>query len=269
MITHKIGNTHLFKFFINNFLLVVFLISTLTNQVNSQQLSIAHEDYMRAIGWEDDFIVMKNILKNELINRIKDKPDAYYSDNANFFSMVLVLSGVQPTDYYVLQNNGVDVIHAITADVRTFDEQSLLADVAVLGKVIDIISESRAEDGFDITLDVEILQLLKGEVIGDTIQIRQRNASRLPGSETRPELNESYLFLLSSGMYGYHKANHQFRDVDQKKEIIVSAPHFGNEEVFLIYRLYPYRNEQILRAPQNIISAINDLRMVDTLLKQQ
>lgn len=221
---------------------------------------------MRAIGWEDDFIVMKNILQNELASRVEDRPEEYYNDSANFFSMVLLLSNVKPTHYYKLQQNGVDVINAITADVRPFDEQSLLSDVAIIGTVTEVFPEEYEDDGFDITLRIEVSELLKGEVPADTILIRQRNSSRLPGSDNRPELNESYLFLLSSGMYGYHKANHQMRE---SNEIVVSPPEFGNEEVFVIYRLYPYRNGQLLRAPQTKDVALNALRFVDVLLRSR
>lgn len=231
----------------------------------SQRVGIAHEDYVKAIGWEDDFIVMKNILKNELANRVKEKSEQYYNDNANFFSMVLLLSGVQPTHFYTLQQNGVDVIHAITANVRPFDEQSLLSDVVVTGAVIDITPETKTDDGFDVTLHIKILELLKGEVPVDTIEIRQRNSSRLPGSDNRPELNESYLFLLSSGMYGYHKANHQFRHSEQ---VVVSAPVFGEETEFVIYRMYPYRNGVLYRSPQPKNAAMNSLKKVDGLLKR-
>ncbi|MDZ7718452.1 MAG: hypothetical protein U5K72_06490 [Balneolaceae bacterium] len=86
----------------------------------------------------------------------------------------------------------------------------------------------------------------------------------MSGSDNRPELNQTYLFLLSSGMYGYHKANHQMREQD---EIVVSPPEFGKESVFVIYRLYPYRNGQLLRAPQNRDLAFNALRFVDVLIR--
>ncbi len=232
----------------------------------SQRVGIAHQDYMKAIGWDDDFIVMKNILQNELANRIKDKPPAYYNDNASFFSMVLLLSGVKPIHYYKLNQNGVDVINAITANVRPFDEQSLLSDVAIIGTVSEVQPEEYEDDGFDVSVKIQVKELLKGEIPSDTIIIRQRNSSRLPGSDNRPDLNQSYLFLLSSGMYGYHKANHQMRERD---EIIVSPPEFGKEEVFVIYRIYPYRNGQLLRAPQTRDAAFRSLEFVNALIESQ
>lgn len=239
------------------------LMTSVPEKAISQRVGIAHQDYMKAIGWEDDFIVMKNILQNELANRVEDKPAEYYSDNANFFSMVLLLSGVKPIHYYKLQQNGIDVINAITANVRPFDEQSLLSDVAINGTVTEVFTEEFDDDGFDITVTIEVSEVLKGEIPSDTIIIRQRNSSRLPGSDNRPELNQSYLFLLSSGMYGYHKANYQMRASD---EIVVSPPEFGKEDVFVIYRLYPYSNGQLLRAPQTRDAAFNSLRFVDVLL---
>lgn len=241
------------------------LISFFPESGSSQRLGIAHQDYMKAIGWEDDFIVMRNILQNELIHQVEGEPEAYYRDNANFFSMVLLLSAVKPADYYKLQQNGVDVINAITASVRPFDEQSLLSDVALVGTVTKVIAEEFEEDGFGVTVSVEVSEVLKGEIPADTIIIRQRNSSRVAGSDNRPDLNQTYLFLLSSGMYGYHKANYQMRE---KEEIEVSPPDFGNENVFVIYRLYPYRSGQLLRSPQNRSTAFQSLKFVDYLLKQ-
>lgn len=246
--------------------LVLVLLLGISGNAISQRIGIAHEDYIRAIGWENDFIVLKNILQNELANKVEDKPAEYYNDNANFFSMVLLLSGVKPTHYYKLNQNGVDVINAITADLRPFDEQSLLSDVAVIGTVKEVLPEIYEDDGFDITVTIEVAEVLKGEIPADTIIIRQRNSSRLPGSDNRPDLNESYLFLLSSGMYGYHKANYQMRE---REEIVVSPPELGKEDVFVIYRLYPYRNGQLLRAPQTRDAAFKSLRFVDVMLRSQ
>lgn len=241
------------------------LVFTLSESGNSQRLGIGHQDYMKAIGWEDDFLVMRNILQNELMSQVEGEPDKYYRDNANFFSMVLLLSGVKPTHYYKLQQSGVDVINAITANVRPFDEQSLLSDVAIVGTVTEVVQEEYDDDGFDVSVKIEVSELLKGEIPADTITIRQRNSSRLPGSDNRPDLNQTYLFLLSSGMYGYHKGNHQMRERD---EIVVSPPEFGEEDTFVIYRLYPYRNGQLLRSPQNRDAAFRSLRFVDSLLGQ-
>lgn len=233
---------------------------------NSQQLSIAHGDYLKAIGLGDEYVVMKNILMSHLKNRVEDKPAAFYEDNADFFSMVLLLSGVTPSDYYKLEQNGIDVIHAITEDVRPFDEQSLLSDLVVIGTVIDEIPEQSSEDGFGTTINVQITEILKGSVPVDTIQIRQRNSVQISNNKVQPELNKSYLFLLSSGMYGYHKANHQFRN---KNEVILSPPKLGQEQVFLIYRIYPHINGQLYYSPQTKSEAINSLRMVNLLLNQQ
>jgi hypothetical protein len=236
------------------------------NRAASQRLSISYEDYTKAIGMEDDYIVMKNILRGGLMNRVEDRPKEYYEDNAEFFSMVLLLSGVTPSGYYKLEQNGVDVIHAITADVRPFEEQSLLSDLAVIGTVVDEAPEQSEEDGFSRTLFVQISEVLKGSAPVDTIQIRRRDVTGISGNDIQPELSRSYLFLLSSGMYGYHKADHQFRN---KNEVIVSAPQLGQEQVFLIYRIYPHINGQLYYSPQTKRDAASSLRMVDILLNQQ
>lgn len=250
---------------LGTFATVVLLLMSQPYVVHSQGIGISHDDYMKAIGWEDDHIVMKNILRGGLMDRIKDKPEAYYRDNAAFFSMVLLLSGVRPEHYYRLEQNGVDVINGITANVRPFDEQSLLSDLAIIGEVVEVIPETLEEDGFDVSVRIQIKEELKGSATGNTIVIRQRRSDRLPASDTRPEVGESYLLLLSSGMYGYHKANYQFRE---KSEIVVSPPQFGEEEVFVIYRIYPFVNGQLQRSHQNKTAVFRSLRMVHSILRQ-
>lgn len=259
------SSTNKRAYYIFIFIVVLFCMCS-PIQSSSQQLGISYKDYLNAIGMGKDHIVLENILENELRNRLKNKEEAYYKDNAAFFSMVLLLSGIRPGYYYRLQQSGVDVIHAITADVRPFDEQCLLVDVVITGKVIRIVPESSDVDGYDITIYIEVSELLKGGVPGDTLKIRQRNVRQVTAKNVRPELNESYLLLLSSGMYGYHKANHQFRTKDK---IVVSPPDLGHEDTFVIYRIYPIQNGQIIQSPQNKSEAFSAIRKVNRLINSQ
>lgn len=217
--------------------------------LTAQSNRISHQEYLEAIGMGDDYIVMSNILVRGLQLREPGNTREYYINNASFFSMILLLSNVSPRDYYLLEEQNVDIIHAITADTRPFSEQSLLADLVLLGTVTDIETNTPLNDGFDVSVNVIVDDLLKGSVPGDTITIRQRNLNRLSDSLTRPEEGRSYLFLLSSGVYGYQKANYQFA---QTGEAVAGIPDFGNEQIFVIYRMYNKRGDAILEPGMNI-----------------
>jgi len=237
------------------FLISLYLVIVLWPvQATSQSTRITHQEYLDAIGLGDDYIVMSNILVRGLQLEAPGNTPEYYINNASFFSMILLLNKVKPRDYYLLEENGIDVLHAITADTRPFSEQSLLADLVITGMVTDIETNSPANDGFDVSVKVLIDDVLKGGVPGDTITIRQRNLDRLSDSQTRPEKGRSYLFLLSSGVYGYQKANYQFAN---KGEAEAGVPDFGNENTFLIYRMYNKRGETIL-GPEVNVSAIRE-----------
>jgi len=229
----------------------------------AQQGQISHEDYARAIGMEENYLVMGNILLQGLRREVPGNTDQYYHDNASFFSLILLLSDVEPADYYTLDQNGIDLIHAITASDRPFTEQSLLADVVVEGTVTNVLSGDDRGDGFDISVEVAVDEIYKGNLPSDRLTIRQREASRLPGSDTRPLEGESYLFFLSSGVYGYQKANHQFRTEGQAD---VTPPDFGSEQIFVIYRLYLLGDGTILTSGQTTETVKQQLQAVHQLI---
>ena len=233
--------------------------------VNAQNLQISHDDYLDAIGFEDEGIVMRSILNAGLRDRFPDQDAGFYQQRSSFFSMVLLVSGVMPFHIYALQENGIDIIHAITADVRPFSEQSLLADIAVIAEVINIETGKPDNDGFDVTVTIKTEQLLKGEAPSDTLYIRQRNLSRLSDSTTRPETGNSYLFLLSSGVYLYQSANYLFRETGEAE---VRRPYIGRENTFVIYRIYPFRNGLLQFSNHDFEAAKRDLSMTDRILRR-
>lgn len=230
------------------------LVSSYSESLEAQNNRISHQDYMEAIGLGDDYLVMSNILVRGLQLKEPGNSAEYYINNASFFSMILLLSKVKPRDYYLLEEQGIDILHAITADTRPFSEQSLLADLVITGTVTNIETNTPANDGFDVSVSVVVEDVLKGAVPGDTITIRQRNLDRLSDSLTRPGSGRSYLFLLSSGVYGYQKANYQF---SQSGEAEAGIPDFGNETTFVIYRMYNKKGNRIVR-PDLEISKIRE-----------
>lgn len=235
-------------------LLIIFSVLLNTGPILAQGNRISHQDYMNAIGMGDDYLVLSNILVRGLQYEVPGNTAEYYINNASFFSMILLLNNVKPRDFYLLEEQGVDVLHAITADTRPFSEQSLLADLVITGTVTDVETRLPKNDGFDVSVSILVEDILKGAVPGDTITIRQRNLDRLSDSQTRPEKGRSYLFLLSSGVYGYQKANYQYANVGEAE---AGAPDFGSEETFLIYRMYNKRGDMI-SAPGMAVSEIKE-----------
>lgn len=225
-----------------SFFSILFMVFMWPAWITAQTNRISHQDYLEAIGLGDDYIVMSNILVRGLQLEVPGNTPEYYINNASFFSMILLLNNVKPRDYYLLEEQGIDVLHAITADTRPFSEQSLLSDLVITGTVTDIETGSQANDGFDVNVKVWVEDVLKGSVPGDTITIRQRNLDRISDSLTRPETGRSYLFLLSSGVYGYQRANYQFANSGEAE---AGMPDFGNEEIFLIYRMYNKKGDTI------------------------
>lgn len=246
-------------------LITLFLLAAFfSDSLEAQNNRISHQDYLEAIGLGDDYLVMSNILVRGLQLQEPGNTVEYYVNNASFFSMILLLSNVTPRDYYLLQEEGVDVLHAITADTRPFSEQSLLADLVLTGMVTEIETNTPANDGFDVSVKLLVDDVLKGGVPGDTITIRQRNLDRLSDSQTRPETGRSYLFLLSSGVYGYQKANYQFANTGEAE---AGIPDFGNETTFVIYRMYN-KNGNRIPGPELEISEIRrEMRPVTAIIK--
>lgn len=245
--------------------LIVLLVITLWPLLAaSQSNAISHRDYLEAIGLGDDYIVMSNILVRGLQLEVPGNTAEYYINNASFFSMILLLNNVKPRDYYLLEEQGVDVLHAITADTRPFSEQSLLSDLVITGRVTKVETSIPANDGFDVSVHVLVEEVLKGSVPGDTITIRQRNLDRISDSQTRPEIERSYLFLLSSGVYGYQKANYQFANTGEAE---AGIPDFGNEDTFLIYRMYNKRGNLITGPDTNVSQVKEEMRPVTKVIE--
>lgn len=233
--------------------------------VNAQDIQISHSDYLDAIGYGDEGIVMRSVLNNALQNRFPGEMDSFYSDRSSFFSMIFILNGVMPYHLFRLEDNGIDIINSITADIRPFTEQSLLSDVALLAEVINITTGNPENDGFDVTVTIKAEQFLKGSAPSDTLYIRQRNLSRLSDSRTRPETGNRYLFLLSSGVYHYQSANYRLRESGEAE---VRRPRLGKENTFVIYRMYPFRNGRLFYSNRNFETAKQELRLTDRLLNK-
>ncbi|MCC5941431.1 MAG: hypothetical protein JJU37_07805 [Balneolaceae bacterium] len=230
---------------------------------DGRQAQIPHDQYMEAINLKDDHFVMQNILLYGLQVNEPGRSVEYYQQNASFFSMILLLSGVTPRHYYLLDEAGIDIIHAITSDDRPFSEQSLLADLVVLGTVTDLKPDDTLNDGFAYNATIEIEQMLKGAAPTDTVYIRQRSSAVRPGSGSQLNVGSNYLFLLSSGVYGYQSAGYR---LNRRGEVDAVAPSLGEEETFVIYRLYPFRNGRLIPSTYTFDEVKSQLQVTDRII---
>ncbi len=213
---------------------------------------------------QDDHFVLQNILLYGLKLANPGRPVEYYQQNASFFAMILLLSGVTPRHYYLLDEAGVDVIHAITSNDRPFSEQSLLADLVVQGAVTNLEPDDSLNDGFGYTATIIIKETLKGAAPGDTIYIRQRSSALRPGSGSQLTVGNNYLLLLSSGVYGYQSASYRLRTQGEAEAV---APNLGVENTFVIYRLYPFINGEVVPATYSFEEITKQLRLTDQIIQ--
>lgn len=212
---------------------------------------------------QDDHFVLQNILLYGLQLADPGRSVEYYQQNASFFSMILLLSGVSPRHYYLLDEAGIDIIHAITSNDRPFSEQSLLADLVINGIVTDLEPDDAQNDGFNYTATVIINQTLKGTAPGDTIYIRQRSSALRAGSGSQLTVGNNYLFLLSSGVYGYQSASFRLRTAGEAE---AAAPNLGDEDTFVIYRLYPVINGEVVPATYSFGEITRQLSLTDQII---
>jgi hypothetical protein len=140
-----------------------------TAPVCGQQRMISYEEYLHAAGIHEEAEELKQFLRRGLQEEYPGMQASYYETNALFFSFILSLSGVNPQIASSLQNKGVNLIHAITAETRPLEEQSLLVDLVILGEVVRVVNDKEPEDGFGVSVEVRVKEFLKGGAPGDTI----------------------------------------------------------------------------------------------------
>jgi|GEM_PF-2357513 len=235
-----------------------------------RQAMISHQEYLNAAGVEAESEELKRFLLSGLKEELPGMTEHWYQENAGFFTFILLINGVTPEIAFNLQNEGIDVIHAVSSEARPLGEQSLLADLVIAGEVMRITENKDIDDGFDVSVEVRITELLKGEAPGDTIVIRQSERRRLAETnpDNRPEEGRTYLFLLSGGMYGYQLVNHDLRT---KGEALVSLYQVNQERKFVIYRIYPFSGDRLLWLDYNrqqTEQAFEQIRFIDQLLKR-
>ena len=252
----------------NPSLLLRGLLLTTTIVASLSALSTAHaqqldrSDYLEAVGLAAEADTVRQYLLEGLEMRAPSWDPSRRENTADHMAFVLAVTGITYTSILELQANGVDVVHAVAADTRPFAEQSLLADLVVVGEVIDAAVTNEPGDGYHASAYVRVLRHLKGAAPADTIVIRQRLPIR--ARDIQPEVGHTYLLLLSRGMYRYGAANDEYRRMGR-------IPTAGASDYSSIYRIYRLRDGRIewnaLNADETA-SAFEEIRRVDDLLSR-
>ncbi len=206
------------------------IVWTVAPPSSAQDLRLPRDEYFRLIGMYGEYSKLEQFLFDKLSERIPETTKDRRRETSAFFAYVMTANGITARTLAALEAEGIDVVHAITSDARPFSEQALLADLVVVG---DAIGEAAPEtdDGYGSSVLVKVHWTLKGEAPGDTVIIRQRQRLEGRGNPFRPETGETYLLLLSNGLYRYGAANHAARN----KGWLPSAE---PAPYYIIYRIY-------------------------------
>ena len=248
-------------------LIAAMLACTLPRPATSQERGEVQADYLRAVGLDQNALALEQALLDRLRIRKPFLLAEHQQGMARYFAFVLTVSGFNADMAEHLDTEGIDLIHAITADTRPFDEQALMAELVVVGDVIAFVETPEPNDGFRSSIVVDVETVLKGDAPADTLVIRQRSgppADEAPENTSRdlhPEVGERYLFLLSNGMYRFFVAT--------RGEAIDPLPEPVQAQHFVIYRSYQMDDGRLLwngLSRRDTRRAFKQIRKLDQLL---
>lgn len=171
---------------------------------HAQRDPAARAEYLRTQNLTEPVTAVKRYLLEELRERQMGTSAGQRVRTADFFSFVLILSGVTLDVIERLEDRDLDVIHAITAQTRPLVEQALLADLVAVGRIVGVDTTTALADGHTYGLTVAVEDLLKGTVPADTILIRQKQRVSPRSPDPTPEAGERFLFFASNGLYRYY-----------------------------------------------------------------
>lgn len=222
-----------------------------------QDRSAARAAYLRSIDLEDQAANLEEWLLAGLAPVRPGWPSERLRAVSSYFAFVLALSGVTADDLSRLRSEEIDPIHAITADTRPFIEQAMFADLVVVGTVAGVERQKESNDGFDSSALIDVAWVLKGLAPSDTIAVRQH--ANLRERDIRPEIGETYLLLLSNGMYRFNAAN-------ERGDIAARPDDDGRFLVYRIYRLVDGRLEWEGLSAAETELAFQEIRRLDHVL---
>ena len=213
-------------------------------------------DFLGGLGLQDDALVLRDALYDAFRQTEPDAAPSAHYERAGRFAFFLVANGVTAADVIRLVDGGVDVLHAVTSDERPLSEQSLLADLVVVGEVLGPAPESG--DGYGGGVRVRVLDAVKGDLPADTVVVRQRRDRDAPVIG-----GQRYLFLLSNGVYRY--GLHRMGTGG-------AVPEPERARRFAIYRQYLLDGDAVVWAgysAEDTARALDTVREVDAILKDE
>ena len=220
------------------------------------------QSYLDHIGSHETAVEIEKTLTSILNRYAGFLPGTRKEQIADFFSFVLTVNGYTSEVLETLSDEGLNIGHALTADNRPLVEQSLMADVAIKGTVqgekwINDPSGDQIRE-----VNIQVLDIFKGELNSETITIRQRNGREYgenPAEAALLESGKTYLLLLNNGLFRYAV----FRNTGNFAES--QAAKYAN--YFSIYRHYEMSNKRILWSGYNkrkSKKALEDIRWLDS-----
>lgn len=225
----------------------------------AQDGNLPREAYLQRTGLYEQTTALERWLSDELAAREPGMTAERRTRTAAFFSFVMAVGGVTAENAPRLEAQGLDLVHAVTADARPFDEQALMADLVVFGEVVEAPEETVPEDGFSASVHLAVRQVLKGQAPGDTVVIRRRDG--VPQRGEPLDVGRAYLLLLSGGMYDYYAASHRAR------EGLVEDPAYV--PAYLVYRQYPVEDGRLVwTGRRDTTAAFAQIRALDRMLTE-
>lgn len=203
----------------------------------AQRSPEARAEYLSSQGLADEAEAVESYLLKGLRERGMGTA-RQRKRTADFFAFVLAVSGVTLDTIERLEDKGIDPIHAVTARSRPLMEQSILADLVVVGTVVGVEENRNVPDDHRHTLRVVVTETLKGTASADTILIRQKRRVSPQSPDKKPEVGETFLFLASNGLYRYYL--HRNTDLDAR------PPEAEVRRRYSIYRRYRLKDGRLL-----------------------
>ena len=210
--------------------------------------------FLGGLNLQDDALTLRTVLYDALRQTDPAASRVAHRDRAELFAFFLVAHGVTVDRVIPLIDAGVDVLHAISADERPLEEQSLLADLVVRAEVVEVRRGDAPEDGFRGSAVVRVLETYKGTAPGDTLVVRQRER------ETPTFEGQTYLFMLSNRMYRFA--------VHRRAADVLEAEQASR---FSTYRQYPMADGVLLWSGYTADDtewALENVRTVDAVLRE-
>ncbi len=196
-------------------------------------------------------------------------PPARRAQIANYFSFVLTLNKWDGATLKLLNEEGLDIHHAITADERPLVEQALLADFVIEGTVQEYSNLENDNGDLYRDIKIQVKDVHLGEAPAETIFIRQRNG-REYGENPREAAEllpgKTYLLLLSNSLFRFGQA----RESTPKGQSLTISPD-AIPVYYSIYRHYELSKGRVLWSGYNkrkTKKALKEIQWLNTFLPE-